>query len=127
MQKQQNNYAFIDSQNVNLSIRTQGWKLNWKRFRVYLQEKYSVNKAYLFIGYIETNSVLYTTLQDAGFLLSCEAFDKTKKLKAILIPNRKHFSALLKFDTVKPFLRFMNDLEQLLYYKKKNPHKDETL
>ncbi|MDP3965868.1 MAG: NYN domain-containing protein, partial [bacterium] len=46
----------------------QGWKLDWKRFRVYLQEKYGVTKAYLFIGYVEGNTELYTSLQDAGFL-----------------------------------------------------------
>lgn len=68
MRKTQNNYAFIDSQNVNLAIRELGWKLDWKRFRVYLREKYSVQKAYLFIGYVEGNQKLYTNLQDAGFL-----------------------------------------------------------
>jgi uncharacterized LabA/DUF88 family protein len=68
MKQKEKNYAFIDSQNVNLSIRTQGWKLDWKRFRIYLQEKYSVTKAFLFIGYIEGNNELYVALQDAGFL-----------------------------------------------------------
>ena len=68
MRKQGNNYAFIDSQNVNLAIRAQGWKLDWKRFRVYLKEKYSVTKAFLFIGFIAGKQPLYSALQDAGFL-----------------------------------------------------------
>lgn len=68
MRKQGNNYAFIDSQNVNLAIRELGWKLDWKRFRVYLREKYAVTKAFLFIGYVEGNNRLYIDLQDAGFL-----------------------------------------------------------
>ena len=68
MKKEHNNYAFIDSQNVNLAIRDLGWKLDFRRFRVYLKEKYSVTKAFLFIGYVEGNSELYTYLQDAGFL-----------------------------------------------------------
>ncbi len=68
MRKKQNNYAFIDSQNVNLSIRAQGWKLDWKRFRVYLKEKYSVQKAFLFIGFTDENTQLYTALQEAGFI-----------------------------------------------------------
>lgn len=68
MQKQSNNYAFIDSQNVNLAIRDQGWRLEWSRFRVYLKEKYGVTKAFLFIGYIEGNNDLYTQLQTAGFI-----------------------------------------------------------
>jgi hypothetical protein len=49
---QEKNYAFIDSQNVNLAIRDQGWKLDWKRFRIYLKDKYKVEKVYLFIGFI---------------------------------------------------------------------------
>lgn len=67
MYKRENNYAFIDSQNVNLAIRDQGWRLDWERFRVYLREKYSVQKAFLFIGYVEGNNSLYVSLQDAGF------------------------------------------------------------
>lgn len=64
-----NNYAFIDSQNLNLGIKEQGWSLDFKRFRVYLQEKYGVTKAFLFIGYIPTNQSLYTTLQSFGYIL----------------------------------------------------------
>ena len=63
-----NNYAFIDSQNVNLAIRSLGWKLDFARFRVYLKEHYGVTKAFLFVGFVEGNSGLYTYLQDAGFI-----------------------------------------------------------
>jgi hypothetical protein len=45
----ENNYAYIDAQNVNLSIRDQRWKIDWKKFRVYLKEKYKVERAYMFI------------------------------------------------------------------------------
>jgi hypothetical protein len=68
MKKSANNYAFIDSQNVNLAIRGLGWRLDWTRFRVYLQEKYGVKKAFLFIGYVEGNNELYKSLQEAGFI-----------------------------------------------------------
>lgn len=64
-----NNYAFIDSQNVNLAIRDQGWVLDWTRFRRYLSDKYDVAKAFMFIGYIPGNESLYTSLQEAGFIL----------------------------------------------------------
>ncbi len=67
--KTQKNYAFIDSQNLNLSIRSQGWMLDFKRFRVYLKDKYSVTKAFLFIGYVSTNQDLYISLQEYGFIL----------------------------------------------------------
>ena len=68
MKKKINNYSFIDSQNLNLSIRSLGWKLDFARFRIYLKEKYGVIKAFLFIGYVEGNNDLYVSLQSAGFL-----------------------------------------------------------
>ncbi len=64
-----NNYAFIDSQNLNLGIQKQGWKLDYKKFRLYLCEKYRVEKAYMFIGFVALNQKLYDNLQEAGFVL----------------------------------------------------------
>jgi uncharacterized LabA/DUF88 family protein len=64
-----NNYAFIDSQNLNLSIRNQGWILDYKRFRRYLDQKYNISQAFLFIGYVPSNQNLYTSLQKYGYLL----------------------------------------------------------
>lgn len=68
MRSEQNNYAFIDSQNLNLSIRSLGWVLDFQRFRVHLNEKYGVSKAFLFIGFVDGNNDLYKSLQDAGFI-----------------------------------------------------------
>jgi uncharacterized LabA/DUF88 family protein len=69
MGENRNNYAFIDSQNVNLAIRDQGWVLDFRRFRKYLEDKYSIIKAFIFIGYINTNQNLYTSLQKDGYIL----------------------------------------------------------
>lgn len=69
MVQQKNNYAFVDSQNLHLGIQKLGWKLDYKRFRVYLAEKYGVKKAYMFIGFVATNQGLYDRLQEAGFVL----------------------------------------------------------
>ncbi len=171
--KKENNFAFIDSQNLNLSIRNLGWILDFARFRVHLKEKYHVIKAFLFIGYISENKDLYVSLQEAGFICifkptlnykdgitkgNCDAelvlqamieypnYDKAvivtgdgdfyclvnyllekKKLKNVVIPNRLKFSALLKWKSFRPYLRYMNDLERKLSYKKKRPRKDGTL
>ena len=78
MQKQENNYAFIDSQNLYRGIESLGWKIDWNRFRKYLLEKYSVQTAYLFIGYIPQNDNLYASLQKEGFIL---------KFKPVLLGN----------------------------------------
>ena len=69
MKNKDNNYAFIDSQNLNLSIKEQGWNLDFKRFRKYLEDKYDVAKAFIFIGYMATNESLYTSLQEYGYIL----------------------------------------------------------
>ena len=68
MLRPQTNYAFIDSQNLNLSIRSLGWVIDFHKFRIHLKEKYGVGKAFLFIGFVDGNNDLYTALQDAGFI-----------------------------------------------------------
>ncbi len=73
-----NNYAFIDSQNLNLSIISQWWKLDWKRFRIFLKDKYKVEKAFLFIWYVPWNQSLYTSLQQFWYIL---VFKPTLELK----------------------------------------------
>ena len=167
MDAKKKNFAFIDSQNLNLAIRAQGWLLDFRRFRVYLAEKYHVSKAYVFIGYMEGNNSLYQALQEAGFVCifkptltnkegitkgNCDAelvlqamidyqaydqaivisgdgdfycliqhFIEKQKLKALLIPDKRKFSALLKFRQIRPYLRFMNDLRDKLSFKRKDP------
>ena len=76
--KKQNNYAFIDSQNLNLGVRDLGWRLDFGRFRVYLKDKYQATKAFLFIGYVAGNQSLYTQLQKDGFLV---VFKPTLEIK----------------------------------------------
>ena len=73
-------YAFIDSQNLNLGTNKdvynkrgkkiyKGWKLDYKKFRVYLKDKFHVSKAFLFIGYIRGNERLYNNLKRWGYEL----------------------------------------------------------
>jgi uncharacterized LabA/DUF88 family protein len=62
-----NNYAFIDSQNLNLAILNQGWKLDFMRFRRYLKDKYGITKAILFMGRIAKYEPMYKRLRSAGF------------------------------------------------------------
>lgn len=62
-------YAFIDSQNLNLGVQSQGWKIDYKKFRLYLKNKYNVEQAFVFIGLVRGNDELYKQLQRAGFIL----------------------------------------------------------
>ena len=72
-------YAFIDSQNLNLGTSKniykkgkwiyKGWKLDFKKFRKYLSDKFRISKAFLFIGYIPQNKILYRKLKTYGYEL----------------------------------------------------------
>jgi uncharacterized LabA/DUF88 family protein len=64
-----NNYAFIDSQNLNMGTQRMGWKLDWRRFRRYLRDKYDVTNAYMFIGYMSENESLYEYMHELGYLV----------------------------------------------------------
>ena len=130
MQKPLKNYAFIDSQNVNLGIRDIGWKLDWKKFRIYLKEKYGVETAYMFIGYMEENQDLYMSLQKNGYILifkeilknkdgfvkgNCDAelvlqamIDYEKYEKAIIVSGDGDFACLVRH------LRKQHKLEKVL-------------
>ena len=69
MRKQGNNYAYIDGANLHQGIASLGWRLDYKRFRVWLSEKYAVQRAYFFIGLILKYGELYKRLQEAGYTL----------------------------------------------------------
>jgi len=77
-EKTETTYAFIDSQNLNLSVQKEivngagmiiykGWKLDFKRFFIYLKDKYKVDKTYLFIGRVAENESLYRFLEGVGY------------------------------------------------------------
>lgn len=63
------NFAFIDAQNITMGIRNMGWELDWLKFRVYLTDKYHVDKAFVFIGYLAGNENFYAKLRSFGFIL----------------------------------------------------------
>lgn len=75
--KKQIVYAFIDSQNLNLGTSKDiykgrkriygGWKLDYKKFRRYLSDKFRVKKAFLCIGHIKQNEKLYRRLKSYGY------------------------------------------------------------
>ena len=115
----ENNYAFIDAQNVNLSIKSQGRKLDWKVFRQYLTKKYKVTKAYLFIGFMPEHQDMYSFFQDVGYhlifkpvlslkngetkgnvdaeLVLQAVIDIQKYDKAIIVTGDWDFSCLIKY------------------------------
>ncbi len=69
MKKENNNFAYIDGANLDKALKELGWILDYRRFRIWLFEKYSVRKAYIFIGMIPKYKNLYKYLQESGFTL----------------------------------------------------------
>ncbi len=76
MIKEEKVFAFIDSNNLYQGVftnipkrRYRGWKLDFKKFRVYLKEKYNVQKAFLFIGYVKEKEQMYLDLKEDGYTL----------------------------------------------------------
>ncbi len=77
--KKKGNYAFIDSQNLNVSVQNYGWKMNWRKFRDFLRDKYDVTQAFMFIGYVPENEDLYEKMHEAGYAVVLKpTFDMTK-------------------------------------------------
>lgn len=68
------NIAYIDGQNLYMGIAKSSpvWRIDLSRFRVYLQQKYNIEYAYYYLGYVQTGETydkLYEEIQKAGFIL----------------------------------------------------------
>ena len=67
------NITYIDGQNLHFATTKhpeEPWHVDLKRFRIYLREKYAVEEAYYWLGYVdEKNDELYDEIQKAGFIL----------------------------------------------------------
>jgi hypothetical protein len=73
------NHAFIDSQNLNVGVQKYGWKMDWVKFRKFLQDKYGVTKAFMFIGYVPEFESMYQQLHEAGFMIVLKpTYDMTR-------------------------------------------------
>lgn len=79
MKKPLESYAFIDSQNLNLGIRDQGWELDFRCFRIFLEEKHGDAKAYMFLGYLKENRRMYDALKRYGYELIFIPVVRSKK------------------------------------------------
>ena len=69
--------AFIDGQNVYLGVRESGWRLDIRKFRVYLRDKYGVGRVYYYLGeYRKEERGLYADLKKFGYTVR---FKNTEK------------------------------------------------
>jgi uncharacterized LabA/DUF88 family protein len=75
MNKLLNNQAFIDGQNLHMATAKKehdSWHIDLKKFRVYLKDKYFVETAYYYLGYVQDTlkaREIYENIQRAGFVI----------------------------------------------------------
>ncbi len=76
---QKANFAFIDSQNLNVGVQKYGWKMDWIKFRKFLAEKFNISDAYMFIGYVPEFEEMYKQLHEAGYMVVLKpTYDMTR-------------------------------------------------
>ncbi|MCL2085740.1 NYN domain-containing protein [Candidatus Saccharibacteria bacterium] len=78
------NIAFIDGQNLVASTAhmKDPWRIDLKKFRIFLSEKYKVIKAYYFIGvYDNKQDKLYQFLKKSGYTVVFREHPKNSKGK----------------------------------------------
>ncbi len=63
------NIAYIDGTNLYKGLQELKKELDYKRFRVWLLQKYRIRTAYIFMGYIPEQKNLYEYLKKSGFTL----------------------------------------------------------
>ncbi len=66
----ENNIAFIDWQNLHLWTIRENWQIDFKRFRIYIKDKFKVNEVYIFLWFVNNEyQKIYKKMQKAWFLL----------------------------------------------------------
>jgi len=58
---------YIDGNNLYRGSKSFGYIINYKKFRGWLRQKYNINRAYIFIGFIQNRINFYAHLQNWGF------------------------------------------------------------
>ena len=123
-QKRPDVYAFIDSQNLSLGVQAVGWKMDWRRFRTYLQKQYGVTKAFMFIGYMAENEPMYEQLHEAGYLI---VLKPTVDVKALTEKNNEDLDKDHVKDDSKHAVKGNIDADLVLYAMKELPNYSQAI
>lgn len=113
-----NNYAFIDGTNLHMTFEHLQWRVDYRKFRIYLKDRYFVSTAYYFIGNYPAMTFLYLALEKDGYKImlkpvshlpngrikgNCDAelvlqamIDKPNYDKAVIVTSDGDFSCLVR-------------------------------
>ncbi len=120
-------YAFVDSQNLNLGTQRMGWKLDWRKFRQYLNDKYNVSKAYLFIGYMIENEQLYEYMHELGYLVVLKPTVDVQSNDKDTNDNDENIDKKDSDEKEKSSVKGNVDAELVLYAMKEMPNYDKAI
>ena len=87
MNQKSNNVAYIDGANLHRGITSLGWELNYRNFYRWLEDKYSVRRAYIFLGMMSAYASLYNFLQKAGFI---DIWNFRKTVITLLVHGKRY-------------------------------------
>jgi uncharacterized LabA/DUF88 family protein len=76
--------CYIDGNNLYRAAKELGFKIDYKRFRNWLRQKYNVTNVYLFIGLVPERSKFYQYLQECGYIL---VFKQTVSIGGVIKGN----------------------------------------
>ena len=99
--KKKANYAFVDNENVNVSVQKQGWKLDREKFIHRLKQEYRVEKVYMFMWYIKKYQKMYDFFADLGYTLIFKQVNQNPK-----IPNKWNTDAELVLHTMIEYVHY---------------------
>jgi len=121
MRTERSNVAYIDGANLYKAIESLSWKLDYRKFRSWLRQKFGITDACIFIGLIPKHANLYTALQNNGYKLffkeviydgdgrakgNCDAdlvleavrnFYEQKTVSVVLVSSDGDYAPLVKF------------------------------
>lgn len=69
MKKSLTNFAYIDNTNLYKGCLAEGFKIDYLKFRTYLEERHAVKTVYMFIGFVAGNEEMYKSFQEDGYTL----------------------------------------------------------
>lgn len=122
-----NNYAFIDSQNLNLGVQRMGWKLDWRKFRQYLDSDFNIEKAYMFIGYMSENEAMYEYMHELGYLVVLKPTIDVKAVAQQVTSELLEPAPAKDNDEQKSTVKGNVDAELVLYAMKEFEHYDQAV
>ncbi len=124
--KKPNTYAFIDSQNLNLGVQKMGWKLDWRKFRQYLEKQYGVTKAYMFIGHVPEFEDMYVHMHELGYLVVLKPTSDMTRVQAEPQKNTETTADSIKTEEKKP-IKGNIDAELVLWAMKELKDYDKAI